>query len=87
MCLYEPCFVFVTHTLGSRAAPAILRLTLVAGFASPLSFVAGAWLANTYSWQVAVYSYAARDHPGRRPVALRWRRTASVRGRTILLPV
>lgn len=59
LCLYEACFAFITRVLGSVAQPAILRLTLIAGFASPLSFIAGANIAESYNWQAAVLSYAA----------------------------
>jgi len=59
MCLYEPCFAFMTRALEAGAPAAILRLTLVAGFASPISFTLGAFFATHYGWQTAVYVYAA----------------------------
>ena len=59
MCLYEACFAFMTRALGIEAPGAILRLTLVAGFASPISFSAGAFAAEAFGWQTAVVGYAA----------------------------
>jgi predicted MFS family arabinose efflux permease len=58
-CLYEPCFAFVTRTLGQGARAAITRITLVAGFASPIAFPAGAYLSAAYGWQGAVLIFAA----------------------------
>ncbi len=58
LCLYESCFAFMTRVLGADAPGAILRLTLVAGFASPISFTVGATAAEVYGWQVAVLGYA-----------------------------
>jgi len=45
-CLYEVCFAFLIRRLGPVARVAIIRVTLVAGFASTLAFPAGAWLAE-----------------------------------------
>jgi len=58
-CLYEPCFAVVTRALGSSARRAITKITLVAGFASPIAFPAGAALAGGYGWRVAVLVFAA----------------------------
>lgn len=58
LCLYEACFAYMTRVLGPATQPAILRLTLIAGFASPLSFVTGAYVSAAYSWQTAIHVYA-----------------------------
>ncbi len=58
-CLYEPCFAFITRTSGSASRWIITRVTLVAGFASPIAFPAGALLAHWLGWQGAVLVLAA----------------------------
>ncbi|MCR9139337.1 MAG: MFS transporter [Alphaproteobacteria bacterium] len=57
-CLYEPCFAFVTRTMGTSARAAITRITLCAGFASALAFPLGAWLSATLGWRGAVIIFA-----------------------------
>lgn len=37
-CLYEPCFALITRTCGQNARAGIIFVTLMAGFASTLSF-------------------------------------------------
>lgn len=56
--LYEPCFSFVIRTLGGKARFAITRITLVAGFASTLSFPAAALLNGAYGWRITVIIFA-----------------------------
>jgi len=58
-CLYEPCFAFVTRVAGTHARRVITRITLVAGFASPIAFPAGAGLSNLLGWRGAVLIFAA----------------------------
>ena len=58
-CLYEACFAFVMRTAGNDARRAITRITLVAGFASPIAFPAGAYLAHAFGWRGAVIAFAA----------------------------
>ncbi|MCC5974140.1 MAG: MFS transporter [Rubellimicrobium sp.] len=58
-CLYEVCFAFLIRRLGREARPAIIRVTLVAGFASTLAFPAGAALADALGWRGAVWVAAA----------------------------
>lgn len=58
-CLYEPCFAFVTRTMGSSARAAITRITLCAGFASTIAFPLGAWFSATLGWRGAVIIFAA----------------------------
>jgi len=53
-CLYEVCFAFLIRRLGPAARMAIIRVTLIAGFASTLAFPAGAMLADIWGWRGAV---------------------------------
>jgi MFS family permease len=57
-CLYEPCFSVVTRAAGDRARPAITRITLVAGFASPVAFLPGAAITDAYDWQTTIITFA-----------------------------
>ncbi|MEM9196382.1 MAG: MFS transporter [Pseudomonadota bacterium] len=52
--LYETCFAQVTRTDGALARRRITAITLVAGFASTLSFPAAAHLAAAIGWRGAV---------------------------------
>jgi len=58
-CLYEPCFAFVTRVTDNNARLVITRITLVAGFASPIAFPAGAALSEVLGWRAAVLAFAA----------------------------
>ncbi len=58
-CLYEPCFAFITRTSGKAARHVITRVTLIAGFASPIAFPSGALLAHSLGWQGALLVMAA----------------------------
>jgi len=58
-CLYEPCFALITRTRGSGARKAITAVTLLAGFASTLSFPLNHWIAEAYGWETAVRTFAA----------------------------
>lgn len=53
--LYEVCFSFLIRRLGPDARTAIIRVTLVAGFASTIAFPAGAALAESVGWRGAVW--------------------------------
>ena len=57
--LYDVCFAFLTRRLGGNARLAIIRVTLVAGFASALAFPLGAAMAAAWGWQGAVLGFAA----------------------------
>jgi predicted MFS family arabinose efflux permease len=57
--LYEVCFAFLISRIGPDARSAILRVTLVAGFASTISFPAGAALEAWLGWRGAVLVAAA----------------------------
>lgn len=55
MCLYDVCFGLLVRRHGAAARDSITRVTLVAGLASTLAFPAGAWMADRFGWQVAVW--------------------------------
>ncbi len=57
--LYEPCFALVTRARGAEARGAITLITLVAGFASSLSFPAAHLLAEALGWRSAAMVFAA----------------------------
>jgi MFS family permease len=57
-CLYETCFAFLTRRLGPEARPAIVRVTLIAGFSGTISFPLGHWLANGYGAAGALIGFA-----------------------------
>ncbi|MEM7260220.1 MAG: MFS transporter, partial [Pseudomonadota bacterium] len=50
-CLYEPCFMLVTRAYGDSAKRSIITITLIAGFASTISFPAVHFIALHYGWQ------------------------------------
>ena len=52
--LYEPCFAFLTRTMGDRARQAITLLTLIAGFAGTISFPGVHALLLITDWHGAV---------------------------------
>jgi MFS family permease len=56
--LYETCFSFLTRRLGPEARQGIIRVTLVAGFASSVAFPLGAWAAAHLGWRGAVLVFA-----------------------------
>ena len=57
--LYETCFSFLTRRLGPFARDAIIRVTLVAGFASTFAFPLGAWAGAAFGWRGALLVFAA----------------------------
>lgn len=58
-CLYEPCFALVTRARGKNAKSAIILITLVAGFASTISYPVVYTLAEAMGWRGAVVIGAA----------------------------
>ena len=58
-CLYEPCFALITRLRGADARPSITAVTLIAGFASTLSFPAAHFLSEYSSWRLTVLVFAA----------------------------
>jgi MFS family permease len=59
MVLYEPAFAILTRRYPTRYRQGITTLTLVAGFASTLSFPAFAWLIGSLGWRAALWATAA----------------------------
>lgn len=57
-CLYETCFAFLTRRLGAGARPAIVRVTLVAGFAGTISFPMGHVLGQAFGAEGALIGFA-----------------------------
>ena len=53
--LYEVCFAFLIRRLGPSARAAIIRVTLVAGFASTLAFPTAALVSEAYGWRAVVW--------------------------------
>jgi MFS family permease len=53
-CLYSVAFAFLVRRFGGDARSRIIRVTLVAGFASTIAFPAGAALADAFGWRMAV---------------------------------
>jgi len=58
-CLYEPCFSVVTRAKGAHARPAITRITLMAGFASTVSFLSAAALVEATDWRITALVMAS----------------------------
>lgn len=56
--VYETCFAFLTRRLGTAARAAIIRVTLVAGFASTLAFPLGDLLGRLLGGQGALVAFA-----------------------------
>ena len=52
--LYEPCFAVVTRSKGEDAQKAITAITLIAGFASAISFPVTIGLADAFGWRASV---------------------------------
>lgn len=53
--LYEVCFAFLIRRLGGDARAAIIRVTLVAGFASTVAFPLAAIVSEAYGWRAVVW--------------------------------
>lgn len=58
-CLYDACFSVVTRAKGAAARPAITRITLMAGFASTVSFMLAASLLEIVDWRTTTLVFAA----------------------------
>jgi MFS family permease len=57
-CLYEPCFALITRARGEKAKQGIILVTLIAGFASTISFPTAHSLAEAFGWRVTVQIFA-----------------------------
>ncbi len=58
-CLYEPCFMLVTRAYGSSAKRSIITITLIAGFASTISFPVAHVLGEAFDWRVVTLCFSA----------------------------
>lgn len=58
-CLYEPCFALITRALGSNARQSILTVTLIAGFASTLSFPGAHALEAAVGWRYTLIIFGS----------------------------
>ena len=58
-CLYDPCFALITRSRGINARRAIIIVTLVAGFASAISFPLAHLVSEAIGWRAAVACAAA----------------------------
>ena len=56
--LYDPCFALVTRARGASAKAGIIWITLVAGFASTVSFPSVYGLSEAFGWRVCVLVFA-----------------------------
>ena len=65
---YETCFAFLTRRLGDGARGAITKVTLVAGFASTLSFPLGHAIGRAFGGQAALAAFAVLIILGSVPV-------------------
>ncbi len=68
--LYDPCFAVVTRALGAGARRSITGITLVAGFASTISFPLAHKLSDTIGWQNTLIVFAAIAVFGAAPLLL-----------------
>ena len=57
-CLYEPCFALITRARGEKAKQGIILVTLIAGFASTISFPTAHSLAEEFGWRTTVQIFA-----------------------------
>lgn len=57
-CLYEPCFALVTRAFGKDAKKSITAITLVAGFASTITFPLSHMLSERIGWQMALIVFS-----------------------------
>jgi predicted MFS family arabinose efflux permease len=76
--LYEPCFVLVTRARGPQAKPAIVAITLVAGFAGTISFPLVHALAEGLGWRRAVVAIGLGVTLGVAPML--WRAASLLEG-------
>jgi len=54
-CLYEPCFSYLTRTFQGDAKNSIIMITLMAGFASTISYPICSIVSEFYSWEITIY--------------------------------
>ena len=54
-CLYQPCFSYLTRTFKEDAKNSIIMITLIAGFASTISYPICSIVSEFYSWETTIY--------------------------------
>jgi MFS family permease len=54
-CLYQPCFSYLTRTFQEDAKNSIIMITLIAGFASTISYPICSIVSEFYSWETTIY--------------------------------
>lgn len=54
-CLYDPCFSYLTRTFQGNAKNGIIMITLIAGFASTISYPMCTLVSELYSWEITIY--------------------------------
>ena len=57
--MYEPCFALITRARGKKAKQGIILVTLIAGFASAISFSGMHGLAENFGWRRGMQIFAA----------------------------
>ncbi len=58
-CLYEPCFMLITRAYGKDAKRSIIVVTLIAGFASSISFPVAHLVAELAGFRAVMWSFGA----------------------------
>ena len=54
-CLYDPCFSYLTRSFQADAKNSIIMITLIAGFASTVSYPLCTLITDLYNWKITVY--------------------------------
>ena len=54
-CLYDPCFSYITRTFQADAKNSIIMITLIAGFASTISYPLCTLITDLYDWKTTIY--------------------------------
>ena len=54
-CLYDPCFSYITRTFQEDAKNSIIMITLIAGFASTISYPICTLITELYDWETTIY--------------------------------
>ena len=54
-CLYDPCFSYLTRTFQGNAKNGIIMITLIAGFASTISYPLCTLVSELYGWEITIY--------------------------------
>lgn len=84
-CLYDPCFALITRNQGRDAKQSITLITLIAGFASTLSFPSAYFLSEALGWRDTVQIFAVAVALTAAPIT--WFTTRHIeRSRKIVIP-